>query len=120
MIYNAECPICSREIEAYRRYSEARDLPLRFTGLQDGAAAAHGLSEEDAARRLHVVQNGALLAGLPAFVALWEEMPRMRWLARLVSLPLIRPLVTVLYERILAPLLYGMHRRRVARRAVRG
>ncbi len=117
VIYNASCPICSREVEGYRRYAEARALPLQFDDMNTADLAALGLTPEDAARRLHVVRDGALLAGLPAFVALWGEMPRFRWLARLVSLPVVRPVAHATYERILAPLLYAMHRRRVARRA---
>ncbi len=119
VIYNASCPICSREVDGYRRYAEARALPLRFDDMGTADLAALGLTPEDAARRLHVVRNGRLLAGVPAFVALWSEMPRFRWLARLVSLPLVHPLAEVVYERALAPLLYAMHRRRVARRAAR-
>ena len=115
VIYNAACPICSREVEGYRRYAEARALPLAFEDLGRADLATLGLTPQDAARRLHVVRDGELLAGLPAFVALWEEMPRFRWLARTVSLPVVRPLATALYEGILAPLLYAMHRRRQAR-----
>jgi len=116
VIYNASCPICSREIEGYRRYAEARALPLRFQDMDEADLAAWGLTPQDAARRLHVVRGGRLLAGVEAFVALWREMPRFRWLARLVSAPLVRPLAEALYERVLGPLLYRMHRRRVARR----
>jgi predicted DCC family thiol-disulfide oxidoreductase YuxK len=115
VIYNASCPICSREVAGYRRYAEARALPLRFQDMAATDLAALGLTPELAARRLHVVQDGELLAGLPAFVALWSEMPRFRWLARLVSLPVLRPIASIAYERVLAPLLYAMHRRRVAR-----
>lgn len=115
VIYNAECPICSREVAGYRDYAEARALPLRFADLHAEDLSSLGITREDAARRLHVVRGGELLAGLPAFVALWSEMPRFRWLARLVSLPVVRPVADLLYERVLAPLLYAMHRRRVAR-----
>ena len=116
-IYNADCPICAREIAAYREYAAARDLPLRFQPLQTADLARLGLTPEDAARRLYVIRDGALLSGLPAFVALWSEMPRFRWLARLVSLPLVRPVARVTYDRVLAPALYAAHRRRVARRS---
>lgn len=115
VLYNASCPICSREIHAYRRYSEARDLPLRFSDLGEAELSAYGLTEEMAARRLHVVQNGEVLAGVPAFVALWAAMPRFRWLARAVSLPVVRPIAEIVYERVLAPVLFGMHRRRQLR-----
>jgi len=119
VIYNADCPICSREVDGYRRYAEARALPLHFQDMGRADLAAWGLTPEDAARRLHVVQQGRLLAGVDAFVALWAEMPRFRWLARLVALPGLRQAAELLYERALAPLLYAMHRRRVARRSAR-
>lgn len=115
VIYNETCPICAREVEGYRRYSGARGLPIRYHGLSSEMRQRQGLSADDAARRFHVVRNGRLIAGLPAFVALWHEMPRFRWLARLVSLPVIFPLVRFGYDRIAAPLLFAMHRRRSQR-----
>lgn len=115
VIYNARCPICSREIESYRRYAAKRDLPIRFQDLGTADLAALGLTPTDAAKRLHVIQNDRLLAGVPAFAALWEAMPRFRWLGRFVRLPVIRQAARGLYEGVLAPVLYEMHRRRVRR-----
>jgi len=120
VIYNANCPICSREVDSYRRYAEARGLPLRFEDLNTADLAQLGLTPSDAARRLHVVRDGRLLAGVDAFVALWSEMPRFAWLARLVSLPGIRQVARAVYEYVLAPALYALHRRRVARQGAQG
>jgi predicted DCC family thiol-disulfide oxidoreductase YuxK len=115
VIYNGACPICSREIAAYARAAEAGALPLRFTDLSSCDLARLGLTEEAAARRLHVLRGGELLSGVPAFLALWAEMPRLRWLSRLVGLPGMRHVATLVYEGALAPALYAMHRRRQAR-----
>jgi predicted DCC family thiol-disulfide oxidoreductase YuxK len=117
VIYNHTCPICRREIDAYRRTAEAQDLPLEFKGIDSDALSDWGLTVEDAARRLHVVEDGRLLSGVDAFVALWKRLPRMRWLARLVERPWIRPVAETIYERALAPILYAMHRARVRRQA---
>lgn len=115
VIYNGSCPICAREIAGYRRYSRRRDLRIRYTALQTADLARHGLNAEQAARRLHVVRDGEILAGLPAFLALWSEMPRFRWLSRILRLPGLRQAAEIGYERLAAPLLYALHRRRVAR-----
>lgn len=115
VIYNANCPICAREVEGYRRYSTARALPIRYTALDIADLGRWGMSAEDAARRFHVVQDGRLIAGMDAFAALWSEMPRFRALAWLVMRPGLRPLSHWGYDRLAAPLLYALHRRRVAR-----
>jgi predicted DCC family thiol-disulfide oxidoreductase YuxK len=120
VIYNANCPICSREIDSYRRYCERRDLPVEFRDLDRTDLGALGLTPEDAARRLHVIENGRLQAGTPAFIALWQAMPRFRPLARIVALPGLRQIATLIYEGIAAPAFYAMHRRRVARQARAG
>lgn len=117
VIYNANCPICAREIASYRRYCEARALPVAFQDLNRTDLAALGLTPTDAARRLHVVENGTLLAGTPAFIALWQAMPRFRPIARIVALPGLRQIATLVYEGLAAPALYALHRRRVRRAA---
>lgn len=115
VIYNARCPICAREIDAYRRYATRRDLPIRFQPLQTAELARWGLTPEDAARRLHAIRDGRLLDGGDAFRAMWAAMPRFAWLARLTGLPGVRAATDAVYDRILAPALYALHRRRVRR-----
>lgn len=115
VLYNADCPICAREIAAYERYCAARDLPVRFEDLTSPELARRGLTPTDAAKRLHVVKNDTLLAGTPAFLALWDAMPRFRPLARVLALPGLRHAATAVYEGVLAPALYALHRRRVRR-----
>lgn len=119
ILFNGDCPICSREIAAYRREAEAAGLPLRFDDLNATDLARWGVSAEDARRRLHVVQAGRVLAGVPAFLALWAALPRWRWLARLVGLPGLRQAAGLVYDNALAPALYAMDRRRRARSAGR-
>ena len=74
-----------------------------------------GLTPDLAARKLHVIENGQLVAGAPAFLALWEKMPRFRPLARLLGLPGLRQIAGLVYDTVLAPALYALHRRRVQR-----
>jgi predicted DCC family thiol-disulfide oxidoreductase YuxK len=110
VLYNDTCPVCRFEIDAYARRAVADGLPIRFDRLD--RAADWGLTPDQAARALHVRQNGVVLSGLPAFRALWAAMPRWRWLARVTGWPVVRPICAAIYAWVLAPLLYRMHRRR--------
>ena len=121
VLYNAECPVCSFEIDHYRKYTDRKGLSIRFDDLNiNDALTTWGLSEDQAARRLYVEDQGQLYGGIPAFIVLWRQMPRYRWLAWVVDLPGIRQLASLLYDWVLAPAIYRWHLIRKRRRAVLG
>lgn len=115
VIYNDTCPICAREVDAYRRVTGREGLNVAYAGLSQCDLAAFGLTSDAAARRFHVMKDGVLHDGIPAFALLWETMPRLRWLARLVRLPVVRGLAALVYDHVLAPALFALHRRRERR-----
>ena len=116
VLYNADCPVCSYEINHYAKFSAAQSLPIGFDDLNDKERLdAWGLDTETAAKRLHVLKDGQLYSGIPAFIELWQEMPKYRWLARIVSLPGVFHVAVLIYDNILAPLIYRSHIKRVAR-----
>jgi predicted DCC family thiol-disulfide oxidoreductase YuxK len=115
VIYNDTCPICSREVASYRREAEAAGLPLSFEGLASPERIQAGLTEDAAARRFHVVRDDEIISGVDAFAILWDRLPRWRWLARIVRLPVIHGLARAAYDRLAAPALFALHRRRQAR-----
>ncbi|MCL6608873.1 MAG: DUF393 domain-containing protein [Geminicoccaceae bacterium] len=112
VVYNGSCPVCSREIAAYRRLAAHHGTALDFLDASrpDAPLAALGLDADRAARRLHLFEGGRLLAGVEAFSALWERLPGWRLLARVIRLPGVRWIAAFVYEGILAPLLYRWHR----------
>lgn len=112
ILYNGDCPVCAREIAHYRRVASASAADIVFDDLTALGARAVPLDPEAARRRLHAVEDGRLVHGLPAFRALWRRLPGWRWLARLTGLPLVRPVAAWLYDRVLAPALYWNLRRR--------
>lgn len=116
VLYNASCPVCSREIRQYERMSQKQALAIRFDGLDDDARLHDwGITKDEAARRLHVRHDGQIYAGIPAFIVLWQKIPQMRWLARFVSLPGVYRASCLLYDYILAPILYRWHKWRQSR-----
>jgi predicted DCC family thiol-disulfide oxidoreductase YuxK len=110
VIYNGDCPVCTREIAVYRARAQG---PVRFLDLNACDLGRFGLTPDQAARRLHVVEDGRLLAGVDAFRALWRATPGFGWLATLTGFPGVRHLTGAVYERVLAPALYRRHLRRL-------
>jgi predicted DCC family thiol-disulfide oxidoreductase YuxK len=115
ILYNGRCPVCSAEIAQYRKQAEHANAPVRFIDLHEATLAHWGLSAEQATRRFHARKDGQIISGFPAFLALWRELPRMRWLARVLGLPVLRQMADLGYNYLAAPLLYWMHKRREAR-----
>ena len=116
VLYNADCPVCRFEIDHYRSYAQKSDLAIRFDDLNSDALTAWEITSDQAARRLYVEHEGQLYSGIPAFIVLWQEMPRYRFLARVVSLPGLHWLASKTYDLALAPAIYRWHRIRQRRR----
>ena len=119
VLFNANCPVCNFEIGHYARYCRDAGLPIRFDDLNSQARAAWGIDADTAARRLHVLHEGQVTSGIPAFLVLWAQMPRYRWLARVVGLPGIRQVASAAYDFVLAPVIYRWHLRRLRRQNAR-
>ena len=85
--YDGECPLCSREIAHYRAWS--RGMPISYVDISasDFDAPACCLDPARVRRILHVRVGGELRTGIDAVIAMWQAIPAMRWLARLMSLP---------------------------------
>ena len=83
--------------------------------IRDSDLSLYGVSKDQGAKRLHVISDGQVIHGLPAFRKLWEEMPRYRILAILTNFPIVREIAALIYDKILAPLLYKSHLKRLQR-----
>ncbi|MFK7882037.1 thiol-disulfide oxidoreductase DCC family protein [Roseobacter sp.] len=116
VLYNADCPVCHREMDHYAKMSKAQELPLQFDDLNDPEALqTWDVSADMAAQRLHVRTSDQLLSGMPAFIVLWESLPRYRWVAKVVGLPGLYQIANWGYDHILAPLIYRRHQKRLAK-----
>jgi predicted DCC family thiol-disulfide oxidoreductase YuxK len=119
VLYNATCPVCNFEIQHYARYAGANGLPIRFDDLNSDARSQWGLDADTAARRLYVLHDGRLTSGIPAFLVLWAQMPKYKWLARFIGLPGIRQIAGAAYDHVLAPVIYRWHLRRLRKQTAR-
>lgn len=116
--YNGACPVCGAEIRHYKRLSRKQGLGLIWCDISRDRFILPrlGLEHDDVKRRLHVIDGaGQMHVGVDAFVALWSAMPRYHWLARLLRRPAIHTAAAWLYDRVLAPILFAMNKRRERR-----
>ena len=113
--YDGACPLCRSAVARYRRVGGGGrpDLLWRDIERYPSALLAFGIDRAGARRRIHVVdRTGALRAGVDAMIAIWAELPRRRWRARLLSLPLVHGIAARIYDIVLAPLLIAWSRAR--------
>lgn len=96
LYYDGLCPLCSREIEHYRRHlpPETRFLDITSPGFD---ASAHGLNSQAVQRELHVQVGDEIRTGVDAFLAIFDAIPRYRWFARLGRLGLVHFGLTIGY-----------------------
>ena len=85
--YDGSCPLCVAEINHYRRLD--RDGQIKFTDVsQAGERIAFDLTKKEAMARFHIRENdNSVLAGAPAFVALWKRLPGWSRLAKVMTFP---------------------------------
>ena len=120
VLYNESCPICSREIDVYARAARRAGAPVTFMPLGTSDLSAWGLDRDMAARRLYArLPDGRIVSGVAAFLATWDTLPGWRHVARVFRLPGVRHANDLVYDALLAPALYALHRRRERRRTVR-
>jgi len=103
VLFNDSCSICSKEINHYKsidnniNWIDINDLNLSYK--------LTGKSHKELLRRLHVIKDNEVYSGVRAFAIMWLNIPKYKWLAKLVSLPIIYHVSVVLYE-IIAFFLY--------------
>lgn len=119
VIFNDECPVCAREMGVYARESTGPGAPIAFCALTEHAhdLEAYGLSPEDLKRRLYVLDvDGTVHSGLGALVAIWRDLPRFRWLARLFGKGPAAIVGSAIYEWLCVPLLAAFNKARDRKR----
>jgi predicted DCC family thiol-disulfide oxidoreductase YuxK len=109
MFYDGGCPVCLRGVRHYQRMDWARRLRWVDITRDPSNLDAIGVDFPTAMEHLCVRdRRGQLQIGMPAFVALWRELPVYRYLARLMDFPGLLLLCDGLYRRMTR----GRYRRR--------
>ena len=108
--YNSACPVCNAGIISQK--AKAIDCRVRWQDVHTDENARREIAPElELVReRLRVVDEyGNVNVGVEAFETIWRHAPHERWKAKLISLPGIKQIATILYN-IFARLLYKWNR----------
>ncbi|MDX8391747.1 MAG: DUF393 domain-containing protein [Mariprofundaceae bacterium] len=99
--YDGACEKCVRDREKYQLMAgeSAHDVKwFDITGREDELKHL-GIDPQLALTELHIRDGaGNILSELDAYILLMHRIPRLKPLAWLISLPLIRPLLAALYH----------------------
>lgn len=108
--YDGACEKCVRDRENYESMAgeSGRDVEWFDITDKDDELKALGIDPKLALTELHIKDaDGNILSELDAYIVLMSRVPRLKPIAWLISLPLIRPLCAWLY--------HGMVTRRLKR-----
>jgi hypothetical protein len=88
IFFDGLCPLCSREIDHYRKQAGSENLLFTDITLPEFDASDRGLDPIEVHHVMHVkTTQGEIKTGIDAFISIWEILPRYRWLARLGKAP---------------------------------
>tara|TARA_B110000196_G_C20959450_1_gene573221 strand:- start:23 stop:400 length:378 start_codon:yes stop_codon:yes gene_type:complete len=99
VFYDGKCGLCSREIRHYIKIApidvfDWQDITIPIDGLN-----RFGISKSKALKLLHAIdENGKVHVGLKAFLLIWKHLRRWKFLAKIVSLPLLYNIIDLVYR----------------------
>jgi predicted DCC family thiol-disulfide oxidoreductase YuxK len=98
VLYDGECPLCSREIEFLRRRDRAGRIAFENIAAPDFDPTRYGLDRGAVMSRIHgVLPDGTLIEGVEVFRRLYAAVG-LGWLVAPTRWPLLRPLFDALYR----------------------
>ena len=87
VFYNNSCSICRFEINHYKKIT--KNIDWIDIANEKSALNETNLDSKTLLRRLHMIKNGKLYSGVNAFIQLWLEIPRYKFLGKLLKKPII-------------------------------
>lgn len=99
--YDGACPKCVRDRETYEKLSGASADQVCWFDItgQDRQLRELGIDPRKALTELHVARpDGKIVSELDAYILLMNKIPRLKPVAWLIGLPVIRPLLARFYH----------------------
>ena len=102
--FNNSCKICRAEINLYKK-EKIQEIDWVDISVNNLAKKETSKNSKQLLRRLHVKDGGKIFEGAEAFLILWKNMPKYKFLYKIFKLPIVFNIFSIVYE-IIAFLLY--------------
>ena len=109
--FNNSCKICRAEINMYKKENINQINWIDITN-NNNAKLETKKNEKELLRRLHVIKDGEIFSGAQAFLLIWKNIPRYRFLYSILKLPIIFQIFSLSYE-IIAFFLYLKNKKQI-------
>ena len=111
--YNESCNICRAEINLYKKQNIEE---IEWVDITDNKSAEIETQKDNKAllRRLHVKDGEKIIDGAEAFLLVWKNIPKYRFLYTFFKIPIIFTLFSYFYE-IIAFFLYLKNKKQLSK-----
>jgi predicted DCC family thiol-disulfide oxidoreductase YuxK len=99
VFYDDRCPLCRREIEYYKKLSAFTEI--NWSGISENIPTLekYGISHTESLKVLHAInEDNQMVYGVDTFILIWQQLPKWKWIAKFVELPLIYQLSKGIYR----------------------
>ncbi len=97
VFFNQSCKICNYEINHYKKISNNNFYWVDIVNNKE-AQKLTSKTYEQLIRRLHVVKDGQVISGAAAFIEIWENIPRYRFLYKIFKNKFLFTILSLFYE----------------------
>ena len=111
--YNESCNICRAEINLYKKQNIEE---IEWVDITDNKSAEIETQKDNKTllRRLHVKDGEKIIDGAEAFLLVWKNIPKYRFLYTFFKIPIIFTLFSYFYE-IIAFFLYLKNKKQLSK-----
>ncbi len=100
LFYDGACSLCRKEITFYQKLDKNKRVVWNDISHERDVLKEYNITYEQAMREIHGIgHRGEILKGVDAFILIWHELPYFRYLAALINLCRLRPLLRFGYKR---------------------
>ena len=103
VFYDGQCPLCSAEIDHYRRIDKSSEIQWLDLHHNTASLAEYDIGFDQAMGELHAViyaadKSGTIVTGVDSFLEIWKRLDRYRWLSHLVGWRPVKYLTEYAYK----------------------